>query len=57
MTTVGHRAGTVAGTKVPTARHRAPRGWCCLTRPYFVYRSRDERLGMNRPRRGWERTT
>jgi nitrate reductase gamma subunit len=33
----------------------APVGY--LTRPYIVYRSRDEQLGMHRPRRGWERTT
>ncbi|WP_168213993.1 respiratory nitrate reductase subunit gamma [Prauserella flavalba] len=25
-----------------------------LTRPYIVYRSRDERLGSREPRRGWE---
>ena len=31
----------------------APIGY--LTRPYIVYRSRDEQLGMHRPRRGWER--
>ncbi|MFG2088642.1 MULTISPECIES: respiratory nitrate reductase subunit gamma [unclassified Spirillospora] len=31
----------------------APLGY--LTRPYIVYRSRDEQLGMHRPRRGWER--
>lgn len=31
----------------------APLGY--LTRPYIVYRSRDERLGSRRPRRGWER--
>ncbi|TDC48272.1 respiratory nitrate reductase subunit gamma [Actinomadura sp. KC345] len=31
----------------------APVGY--LTRPYIVYRSRDEQLGMHRPRRGWER--
>lgn len=30
----------------------APLGY--LTRPYIVYRSRDEQLGMHRPRRGWE---
>ncbi|GAA2669923.1 MULTISPECIES: respiratory nitrate reductase subunit gamma [Actinosynnema] len=27
-----------------------------LTRPYVVYRSRDDRLGNRAPRRGWERT-
>jgi nitrate reductase gamma subunit len=31
----------------------APLGY--LTRPYIVYRSRDERLGNRRPRRGWDR--
>ena len=31
----------------------APLGY--LTRPYIVYRSRDERLGSRKPRRGWER--
>ncbi|GAA0567151.1 respiratory nitrate reductase subunit gamma [Actinomadura livida] len=31
----------------------APVGY--LTRPYIVYRSRDEQLGMHKPRRGWER--
>jgi nitrate reductase gamma subunit len=31
----------------------APIGY--LTRPYIVYRSRDERLGARRPRKGWER--
>ncbi|TDC68565.1 respiratory nitrate reductase subunit gamma [Actinomadura sp. GC306] len=31
----------------------APLGY--LTRPYIVYRSRDEQLGMHKPRRGWER--
>ena len=31
----------------------APLGY--LTRPYIVYRSRDEQLGARRPRRGWER--
>ncbi|TDC76873.1 respiratory nitrate reductase subunit gamma, partial [Actinomadura sp. 7K507] len=31
----------------------APVGY--LTRPYIVYRSRDEQLGMHPPRRGWER--
>ena len=31
----------------------APLGY--LTRPYIVYRSRDEQLGSHRPRRGWER--
>lgn len=31
----------------------APLGY--LTRPYIVYRSRDERLGAREPRRGWER--
>ncbi|MFE7856082.1 respiratory nitrate reductase subunit gamma [Streptomyces sp. NPDC057403] len=31
----------------------APLGY--LTRPYIVYRSRDERLGARPPRRGWER--
>lgn len=30
----------------------APLGY--LTRPYVVYRSRDDRLGSRRPRRGWE---
>lgn len=32
----------------------APIGY--LTRPYIVYRSRDDQLGSRRPRRGWERT-
>ncbi|MGH3243760.1 MAG: respiratory nitrate reductase subunit gamma [Spirillospora sp.] len=31
----------------------APVGY--LTRPYIVYRSRDEQLGMHRTPRGWER--
>ncbi|MET9390967.1 respiratory nitrate reductase subunit gamma [Streptomyces sp. NPDC006624] len=31
----------------------APVGY--LTRPYIVYRSRDARLGVRAPRRGWER--
>jgi nitrate reductase gamma subunit len=31
----------------------APVGY--LTRPYIVYRSRDEQLGSRRPRRGWDR--
>ena len=31
----------------------APLGY--LTRPYIVYRSRDENLGSRAPRRGWER--
>ncbi len=32
----------------------APVGY--LTRPYIVYRSRDDRqLGSHRPRRGWDR--
>jgi nitrate reductase gamma subunit len=31
----------------------APLGY--LTRPYIVYRSRDERIGQHQPRRGWER--
>ena len=31
----------------------APVGY--LTRPYIVYRSRDDRLGSRAPRRGWER--
>lgn len=31
----------------------APLGY--LTRPYIVYRSRDEGLGQRQPRRGWER--
>ncbi|MCP2163262.1 Nitrate reductase gamma subunit [Goodfellowiella coeruleoviolacea] len=26
-----------------------------LTRPYIVYRSRDDQLGSRPPRRGWER--
>ena len=26
-----------------------------LFRPYIVYRSRDDRLGSQKPRRGWER--
>ncbi len=30
----------------------APVGY--LTRPYIVYRSRDEHIGGHRPRRGWE---
>ena len=33
----------------------APLGY--LTRPYIVYRSRDEQLGSRRPRRGWERAS
>ena len=33
----------------------APLGY--LTRPYIVYRSRDERLGNRRPRRGWDRVS
>ncbi len=32
----------------------APVGY--LTRPYIVYRSRDDQLGSHRPRRGWDRT-
>ena len=32
----------------------APLGY--LTRPYVVYRSRDDKLGSHTPRRGWERT-
>jgi nitrate reductase gamma subunit len=31
----------------------APLGY--LTRPYIVYRSRDDRLGSHTPRRGWDR--
>jgi len=31
----------------------APVGY--LTRPYIVYRSRDEQLGSHSPRRGWDR--
>lgn len=31
----------------------APLGY--LTRPYIVYRSRDEALGSRAPRRGWEK--
>jgi nitrate reductase gamma subunit len=31
----------------------APVGY--LTRPYIVYRSRDDRLGARKPRKGWER--
>jgi nitrate reductase gamma subunit len=31
----------------------APLGY--LTRPYIVYRSRDDQLGTHRPRRGWDR--
>jgi nitrate reductase gamma subunit len=31
----------------------APVGY--LTRPYIVYRSRDDQLGSHRPRRGWDR--
>ncbi|WP_407642031.1 MFS transporter [Actinomadura spongiicola] len=31
----------------------APIGY--LTRPYIVYRSRDEQLGMQHPPRGWDR--
>ena len=30
----------------------APLGY--LTRPYIVYRSREDRLGSHRPRRGWD---
>jgi nitrate reductase gamma subunit len=33
----------------------APVGY--VTRPYIVYRSRDEGLGSHRPRRGWERVS
>ena len=32
----------------------APVGY--LTRPYIVYRSRDDQLGSHSPRRGWERS-
>jgi nitrate reductase gamma subunit len=32
----------------------APLGY--LTRPYIVYRSRDDQMGNRSPRRGWERT-
>jgi nitrate reductase gamma subunit len=32
----------------------APLGY--LTRPYIVYRSRDDQLGARQPRRGWART-
>ena len=32
----------------------APLGY--LTRPYIVYRSRDDTLGSHTPRRGWDRT-
>jgi len=32
----------------------APVGY--LTRPYIVYRSRDQRLGQRGPRRGWEQS-
>ena len=32
----------------------APLGY--LTRPYIVYRSRDDKFGSHTPRRGWERT-
>jgi nitrate reductase gamma subunit len=31
----------------------APLGY--LTRPYVVYRSRDDQLGSRAPRRGWEK--
>ena len=31
----------------------APLGY--LTRPYIVYRSRDDQLGSRKPRRGWDR--
>ena len=31
----------------------APLGY--LTRPYIVYRSRDDQLGSRKPRRGWEK--
>jgi nitrate reductase gamma subunit len=31
----------------------APLGY--LTRPYIVYRSRDDDLGSRKPKRGWER--
>ena len=31
----------------------APVGY--LTRPYIVYRSRDDQLGSHRPRRGWDK--
>jgi nitrate reductase gamma subunit len=31
----------------------APLGY--ITRPYIVYRSRDDKLGAREPRRGWER--
>ena len=30
----------------------APVGY--ITRPYIVYRSRDDHLGSHRPRRGWD---
>jgi nitrate reductase gamma subunit len=33
----------------------APLGY--LTRPYIVYRSRDEQLGSRAPRRGWDRVS
>ncbi len=33
----------------------APVGY--LTRPYIVYRSRDDRLGSHSPRRGWDRVS
>ena len=33
----------------------APLGY--LTRPYIVYRSRDEHLGSHTPRRGWDRVS
>ncbi|MEO6471766.1 MAG: respiratory nitrate reductase subunit gamma [Aeromicrobium sp.] len=32
----------------------APVGY--ITRPYIVYRSRDDQLGSHTPRRGWDRT-
>jgi len=32
----------------------APVGY--LTRPYIVYRSRDDQLGSRAPKRGWEKT-
>jgi nitrate reductase gamma subunit len=33
----------------------APLGY--VTRPYIVYRSRDEHLGSHTPRRGWDRVS
>ncbi|GAA4396356.1 hypothetical protein GCM10023088_78790 [Actinomadura verrucosospora] len=50
--------GHVGGLSIPDTWTRAPgvTGECRLPdRPSIVYRSRDEQLGMHRPRRGWKR--